>query len=169
MANSIPAMNTDTIHAAMATWAAKDLPARLHATQVAKLLNCTPDDVTVLASAGRLRALGKPRPNSVKFFSAIELFTLLADRDWLDEATKTIGQYWRRKNERRSRWRLRNRAEGQGDGACPPVRKASTKPSTESSTSELKVWPERGLGDGQRLISESACGPEKTAQNCACN
>jgi hypothetical protein len=30
------------------------------------------------------------------------LITLLADRDWLDEATKTIGQYWRRKNARRN-------------------------------------------------------------------
>jgi hypothetical protein len=27
---------------------------------------------------------------------------LLADRDWLDEATKTIGQFWRRKNARRN-------------------------------------------------------------------
>jgi hypothetical protein len=46
--------------------------------------------------------LDKPRPNAVKFFSSIELITLLADRDWLDEATKTIGQYWRRKNARRN-------------------------------------------------------------------
>ncbi|MGB8368009.1 MAG: hypothetical protein ACLPYZ_04180 [Limisphaerales bacterium] len=37
----------------------------------------------------------------MKFFSAIELITLLADPDWLDDATKTIGQYWRRKNARR--------------------------------------------------------------------
>jgi hypothetical protein len=37
----------------------------------------------------------------VKFFSAVELIALLADREWLDEATKTIGQFWRRKNARR--------------------------------------------------------------------
>jgi hypothetical protein len=37
----------------------------------------------------------------VKFFSSIELITLLADPDWLDDATKTIGQYWRRKNAQR--------------------------------------------------------------------
>ncbi len=94
-------MNNDVIHVAMATWAAKDLPARLHANQVAELLNCTTDDVAILASAGKLRALGRPRPNAVKLFSTIDLFTLLADREWLDDATKTIGQYWRRKNERR--------------------------------------------------------------------
>jgi hypothetical protein len=86
----------------MTTWAAKDLPARLLAAQVAKLLNCTPEDVTILVSAGKLKPLGRPNPNAVKFFSAVELFALLSDREWLDEATKTIGQFWKRKNARRN-------------------------------------------------------------------
>jgi hypothetical protein len=30
------------------------------------------------------------------------LIALLADPDWLDEATKTISQYWKRKNARRN-------------------------------------------------------------------
>ena len=94
-------MSNDVIHAAMRTWAAKDLPGRLHSTQVAKLLNCSVDDVAVLASAGKLRPLGKPRPSAVKYFSTIELIALLADREWLDDVTKTISAYWRRKNERR--------------------------------------------------------------------
>jgi hypothetical protein len=95
-------MSDDLMQAALATWAAKDLPARLLAGQVAKLLNCSTDDVAILASAGKLRALGKPKPNSVKFFSSIELIALLADPDWLDDATKTIGHYWKRKNARRN-------------------------------------------------------------------
>ena len=95
-------MRDDITQVALATWAAKDLPARLLAGQMATLLNCSTDDVTILVSAGKLRALGKPRPNAVKFFSAIEVITLVADRDWLDDATKTIGQYWRRKNARRT-------------------------------------------------------------------
>src|ERR1039458_10267501 len=95
-------MTDDITQAAMTTWAAKDLPARLLAVQVAKLLNCSTEDVAILVSAGKLRALGKPKPNNVKFFSSIELITLLADRDWLDDATKTIGQYCRRKNGRRN-------------------------------------------------------------------
>jgi len=37
----------------------------------------------------------------VKYFSTIELIALFADRDWLDEVTKTVSSYWRRKNERR--------------------------------------------------------------------
>jgi hypothetical protein len=78
------------------------LPARLLACQVAKLLNCTPEDVAVLVTAGKLRPLGRPNPNTVKFFSAVELIALLADREWLDEATKTIGQFWKRKNAQRN-------------------------------------------------------------------
>jgi hypothetical protein len=69
---------------------------------VAKLLNCTPEDVAILVTAGKLRPLGRPKTNQVKFFSTIELITLLADREWLDNATKTIGQFWRRKNARRN-------------------------------------------------------------------
>jgi hypothetical protein len=90
------------MQSAMTTWAAKDIPARLQSEQVAKLLNCSTDDVAILASAGRLRALGKPKPNSVKFFGSIELIALLGDPDWLDEATRTISQYWKRKNARRN-------------------------------------------------------------------
>ena len=52
-------------------------------------------------SAGKLRPLGRPNPNAVKFFSSIKLIALLADPDWLDDATKTIGQFWKRKNARR--------------------------------------------------------------------
>ena len=94
-------MSDDVMHSALTAWATKDLPARLLAAQVAKLLNCSTEDVALLVSAGKLRALGKPRPNAVKFFSSVELIALLADPDWLDEATKTIGQFWRRKNARR--------------------------------------------------------------------
>jgi hypothetical protein len=115
-------MSDDVMEAAMTTWAAKDLPARLLAGQVAKLLNCTTDDVGVLVSAGKLRALGRPKPNAVKFFSSIELITLLANRDWLDDATKTIGQYWRRKNARRNGLSLENPAdEKAADGGKTPV------------------------------------------------
>lgn len=61
-----------------------------------------PEDVAILVSAGKLRPLSRPNPNAVKFFSAVELITLLADREWLDEATKTIGQFWKRKHARRN-------------------------------------------------------------------
>jgi hypothetical protein len=41
----------DMTQTAMTTWAAKDLPARLLAAQVAKLLNCTPGNVALLVTA----------------------------------------------------------------------------------------------------------------------
>ena len=97
-----PKLATRTWQEVMETWAAKDIPARLLAGQVAKLLNCSTDDVAILVSAGKLRALGRSRTNAVKFFSAVELIALLADREWLDEAMKTIGQFWRQKNARRN-------------------------------------------------------------------
>lgn len=87
---------------ALTTWVAKDLPARLLAAQVAKLLNCIPEDVAVLVIAGKLRPLGRPNKNAAKFFGTVKLIALLADREWLDEATKTIGQFWKRKNARRN-------------------------------------------------------------------
>src|SRR5258707_11152459 len=104
-------MTDELTQAAMTTWAAKDLPARLLSAQVAKLLNCSTDDVAILVSAGKLRPLGRPNPNAVKFFSAVELIALLADREWLDEATKTIGQFWKRKNARRNGLKTENSAE----------------------------------------------------------
>lgn len=72
-------MSNDVMHSALMAWVTKDLPARLHAAQVAKLLNCTTADVAILVVAGKLRALSKPRPNAVKFFSTVELIVLLAD------------------------------------------------------------------------------------------
>jgi len=78
------------------------------AGDVAKLLNCTPEDVAILVTAGKLRPLGRPNPNAVKFFCAVALMALLAGREWLDEATKTIGQYWKRKITRRNSVMLEN-------------------------------------------------------------
>ena len=46
-------MRNDLIQTAMTTWAAKDLPARLLAVQVAKLLNCSTEDVALLVTSGK--------------------------------------------------------------------------------------------------------------------
>jgi hypothetical protein len=95
-------MTEDLTQTALATWAAKDLPARLLAGQVAQLLNCSTEDVAILVNAGKLRALGKPRPIAVKFFSSIELISLLADPDWLDDTTKRSVYTGTGKNVRRN-------------------------------------------------------------------
>jgi len=66
----------------------------------------------------------------MKLFSPIELSTLLADREWLDEATKTIGQYRRRKSERRH-GRLADISQESESGTAPITRYSTDAPSSE--------------------------------------
>ena len=49
----------------------------------------------------------------MKFFSSIELIALLADTDWLDDATKTIVLHWWRKNAQRKEVNLGHCLSGQ--------------------------------------------------------
>ena len=46
-------MRNEMIQTAMTTRAKKDLPARLPAVQVAKLLNCSTEDVALLVTSGK--------------------------------------------------------------------------------------------------------------------
>lgn len=94
-------MRDDVMHSAMATWAAKDLPARLNVPQTAKLLGFADHDIQVLMATGRLEALGDPAPNAPKWFAAIEVIRLATDREWLHKATKELAKYWRLKRQRR--------------------------------------------------------------------
>jgi len=45
--------------------------------------------------------VGDPAPNAPKWFAAVEMIRLAADKDWLHKATKEISKYWRNKRERR--------------------------------------------------------------------
>jgi hypothetical protein len=54
----------------------------------------------------KTQAIGQTEYKRRKFFSSIELMTLLADCEWLDEATKTIGQFWKRKIASRKAFNL---------------------------------------------------------------
>ena len=45
--------------------------------------------------------VGDPAPNAPKWFAAVEMIRLDADKDWLHKATKEISKYWRHKRERR--------------------------------------------------------------------
>jgi len=46
----------------------------------------------------------------VKFFNAVGLFARLAEREWLSEVTKSIGQFWQRQDARRWSLKLANRS-----------------------------------------------------------
>jgi hypothetical protein len=93
-------MTDDAMQVAMATWAAKDLPARLDVAATAKLLGFAESDIQILMGVGKLTPLGEPAPNAPKWFCAVEVIQLAADRDWLHKATKEISKHWRLKRER---------------------------------------------------------------------
>jgi len=94
-------MTDDLMQGALATWAAKNLPARLDVVATAKLLGFAEHDIQILMAVGKLTPLGDPAPNAPKWFAAVEMIRLAADMDWLHKATKEIAKYWRHKRERR--------------------------------------------------------------------
>jgi hypothetical protein len=94
-------MSEDVIQTTLATWAAKNLPARLDVDATAKLLGFASHDIQILMAARKLTPLGDPAPNAPKWFAAVEVIRLAIDRDWLHKATKEISKHWRTKRERR--------------------------------------------------------------------
>jgi hypothetical protein len=95
-------MSDDVIQATVATWAAKNLPARLDVDAAAKLLGFAAHDIQILMASRKLTPLGDPAPNAPKWFAAVEIIRLATDEDWLHKATKEISKYWRTKRERRN-------------------------------------------------------------------
>jgi hypothetical protein len=93
-------MTDEVFPVAVAAWAARGLPARLDAAAAAKLLGFADHDIQILMGAGKLTPLGDPAPNAPKWFAAIEVIRLAADRDWLSKATREVSKYWRNKRER---------------------------------------------------------------------
>ena len=85
---------------ALAVWATRNLPARLSAAETARLLGFPEHDIQILMAARKLVPLGDPAPNAPKYFAAVEVIQLAADRDWLHRATKDVARYWKRKRER---------------------------------------------------------------------
>jgi len=42
--------------------------------------------------------LGKPQPNSVKYFASVEVLELAKDRGWLAKMTNAVNTHWQKKN-----------------------------------------------------------------------
>ena len=74
------------------------LPARLNVEQAAQFLGFQKHDMRVLVAARLLRPLGRPSPNSTKYFATVELEALRRDIKWLAKATDAAQSRWRRKN-----------------------------------------------------------------------
>jgi len=78
------------------------LPARLNTTEAAVLLGFQEHDMAPLMAAKCLSPLGRPAPNSPKYFAAVEICALAQDRDWLDRATRMLANHWAKKNSRKA-------------------------------------------------------------------
>ena len=125
-------MSKDLMQAAMATWAARDLPARLDANETAKLLGFAEHDIQILMATRKLTPLGDPAPNAPKWFGTIEVIRLGADQDWLNKATKEVSKYCRHKRERRVKSSL-PRPSLQAGSLCVPSAKAGMRSGLRSS------------------------------------
>jgi len=101
----------------------KHPPIRVTAVQTGTYLGFTVDEVRLVASAQvlqrlleavpgnhrrrllppaqRLRALGSPAKQAVKYFATCEILSRAQDRDWLDRAQCSIRAYWKAKGIRR--------------------------------------------------------------------
>jgi hypothetical protein len=62
------------------------------------VLNCQPHDVPILVAARRLKPLGNPAPNGIKFFATSELLELVKDRAWLVKVTNAVNRHWHKQN-----------------------------------------------------------------------
>lgn len=65
------------------------------------MLNCQAHDVPILVSSRRLKPLGNPPPNGIKFFATADLVELAKDRAWLVKVTNAVNQHWHKQNARK--------------------------------------------------------------------
>jgi hypothetical protein len=78
------------------------LPARLSGEEAANFLGFKSHDIPLLTKAGLLKPLGRPMPNSDKYFATVTLNELRQDVQWLSKATIIVSQHWKDKNARKS-------------------------------------------------------------------
>ena len=78
------------------------LPARLHVKMVALVTGFAESDIPILVERGLLKPLGKPAPNAPKYFARVEIELFCQDVDALNQATRSVSQYWKKKRERRT-------------------------------------------------------------------
>ena len=70
---------------------------------IAVLLGFSESDIPILIAGGLLKPLGKPAPNAPKFFARVEIERCAENVDWLNQATRCVAQYRRRKRERQAK------------------------------------------------------------------
>ena len=74
-------MTDEAKQAALATWATRNLPARLDVEATAKLLGFAEHDIQILMAVGKLTPLGDPAPNAPKWFATVKMIRPATDED----------------------------------------------------------------------------------------
>ena len=77
------------------------LPARLNTLETAVYLGFKPHDIPILVARGLLKPLGRPMPNSEKYFARSKLVEAENNEEWLSRATAVLSQHWQAKNARK--------------------------------------------------------------------
>jgi len=77
------------------------LPARLNTVEAAVYLGFKPHDIPILIARGLLKPLGRPTPNSEKYFARLKLVEAENNEEWLSRATAVLSQHWQAKNARK--------------------------------------------------------------------
>jgi hypothetical protein len=148
-------MRDDFMPTAMATWAARNLPARLDVTEAAKLLGFAAHDIPILMASGKLTPLGDPAPNAPKWFSAVEIIRLAGDQDWLHKATKELSKFWHSKRLRRQSCPPSSRPIKRQPTRFP-TEKVSPDSSPKSSPDEQSQCNNGAMKGGGRAVANSA-------------
>jgi hypothetical protein len=139
----------------MATWAARNLPARLDVAETAKLLGFAVHDMQILMAVGKLTPLGEPAPNAPKWFAAVEMIRLATDQDWLHKATKEISKFWHSKRVRRQSAPPSSRPIKRQPTRFP-TEKVSPNSSPKSSPDEQYRGNDGAIKGGCRTVANSA-------------
>jgi hypothetical protein len=148
-------MSNDVLQTAMATWAARNLPARLDVTETAKLLGFAVHDMQILMAVGKLTPLGDPAPNAPKWFAAVEMIRLAGDQDWLHKATKELSKFWHSKRMRRQSSPPPSRPIKRQPTRFP-TEKVSPNSSPKSSPDEQYQSNNGAMKGGSRAVVNSA-------------
>jgi hypothetical protein len=77
------------------------LPARMNTLETSVYLGFKPHDIPILVARGLLKPLGRPTPNSEKYFARSKLVEAENNEDWLSRATVVLSQHWQAKNARK--------------------------------------------------------------------
>jgi hypothetical protein len=77
------------------------LPARLNMVETAVYLGFKTHDIPILIARGLLKPLGRPTPNSEKYFARSKLVEAENNEEWLSRATAVLSQHWQAKNARK--------------------------------------------------------------------